>query len=130
MKKHARHIRVPEGNHRGQTSIHQDTKTMALVQYYQCEKHASPPGLEPGSLDYRCLFLEDGTVCRPVLKNNTATFSSFKDKSKNKAYRPNAQKLDIQMHPNYIILQYYNYNHYIYIKIICNFESVQKFNKI
>ena len=21
--------------------------------YYQCEKHASPPGLEPGSLDYR-----------------------------------------------------------------------------
>ena len=53
MKKHAPHIRVPEGNHRGETSIHQDTKTMALVQYYQCEKHASPPGLEPGSLDYR-----------------------------------------------------------------------------
>ena len=23
------------------------------AQYYQCEKHASPPGLEPGSLEYR-----------------------------------------------------------------------------
>ena len=52
MKKHASHIQAPEGNRRGQTSIHQDTKTMALVQYYQCEKHASPPGLEPGSLEY------------------------------------------------------------------------------
>ena len=29
MKKHALHIRVPEGNHQGQTGIHQDTKTMA-----------------------------------------------------------------------------------------------------
>ena len=34
MKKHAPHIQAPEGNRRGQTSIHQDTKTMALVQYY------------------------------------------------------------------------------------------------
>ena len=53
MKKHALHIQAPEGNRRGQTSIHQDTKTMALVQYYLCEKHASPPGLEPRSLEYR-----------------------------------------------------------------------------
>ena len=53
MMTHAPHIQAPEGNRRGQTSIHQDTKTMALVQYYQCEKHASPPGPEPGSLEYR-----------------------------------------------------------------------------
>ena len=31
MTTHAPHIQAPEGNRRGQTSIHQDTKTMALV---------------------------------------------------------------------------------------------------
>ena len=33
LKKHVPHIQVPEINRRGQTRIHQDTKTMALVQY-------------------------------------------------------------------------------------------------
>ena len=43
MKKHAPHIQAPEGNHRGQTSIHQDTKTMALVQFYYL-KYKGIPG--------------------------------------------------------------------------------------
>ena len=47
MKKHAPPIQVSEGNHRGQTNIYQDTKTIALIQLCLCEKHASPPGLEP-----------------------------------------------------------------------------------
>ena len=37
MKKHAPHTEAPEGNRRGQTSIHKDTKTMALLQYYECD---------------------------------------------------------------------------------------------
>ena len=71
MKKHAPHIQLPEGKHRGQKSIHQDTKTMALVQYYQCEKHASPLGLEPESLEYRSNALttklrgHDEETCSP-----------------------------------------------------------------
>ena len=68
MKKHAPHTQAPEGNRR--SNIHQDTKTMALVQYYQCEKHASPPGLEPGSLEYRSNALTTKLRRRPMKKHD------------------------------------------------------------
>ena len=53
------------------TVITYDGITLGLHKYYQCEKHASPPGLEPGSLDYR-----SNVLTTKLRRHNEETCSS------------------------------------------------------
>ena len=77
MAKHAPHTQAPEGNRRGQTSIHQDTKTMALVQYTNVKNMHLHRDSNPGPWNNRSNALTTKLRRRPMAKHAMSQSSTI-----------------------------------------------------